>query len=546
MSNSSLRISVDSSEPGRILGNKNSDINVWGAATIVESIKPSALADIRHFTETIQITQATGGNPDRDLFIDPHDRSTTKDYKFDELITACRVILSFGLKPYLKLGSVPLKLTNKASIDKQFNVNCCPPDDYNVYYLYIYDTITALSREFGLDETKTWRYSVMTEYENVEWFYTSDKDPGSSMRAYFELYDTTVAALQEVLGNAVNVGAHAMAMGGEGNPNRLWDPVLLLEHCAVGTNYRTGKNGTRICFLTISSYEWPMCKGDVQNLGDMIAPFKEAAEKYNLNLNYGIDESRIGIGLSFGNMPGSLRKHPANHITGHAFQAAYDAQLIKQMVDNDIDYCSTWGYTSAHGISSRADAPECYPTVSFHIANEYMRMCSGKRLPVQIQQSGSLKSHDTGCQVKVDALAAIDDEYIHIMIYNFGNSINYETSVDIEAKINVSELSSARYEVTKSLIGDEANYFPEWLSDRKKHGIEDARFLRSPDSAALDSHNVLAPGWARDLYFNELRPKYVELSKLKPASFNVESKSGKLIIPFTLPANNVVFLKVRK
>jgi len=79
-----------------------------------------------------------------------------------------------------------------------------------------------------------------------------------------------------------------------------------------------------------------MCEGLVRDLGWLIAPFKEAAEKYGLNLSYGVDESRIGIGLSSGTLQGSRRAHPANHITGHTYQAAYDAQLIKQLADNDM------------------------------------------------------------------------------------------------------------------------------------------------------------------------------------------------------------------
>ena len=546
MKNTSARFIVDISKPGKQLGNKCSDINVWGAATVAGSIQPSPLADIRKFVETIQITQATGGNPDRDLFIDPQDRSTLTDYRFEELISACRVILSLGLKPYLKLGSVPLKLTDKAVIDMQYNVNCCPPVDYSTYYIYIRDTIAALTDEFGLDDTKTWRYSVMTEYENVEWFYTPDKDPENSMHAYFHLYDTTVAALQDVLGEEVNVGAHAMAMGGAGNPNRLWDPSLLLDHCAAGTNYHTGETGSRLCFLTISSYEWPMCKGDVQDLGKIISPFKKKAEKYGLKLSYGIDESRIGIGLTSGCMPGSLRHHPANHITGYTYQAAYDAQLIKQMVDHEIDYCSVWGYTSAHGISSRINSPECYPTVSFHIASEYHRMCHGRRLPVQNTFQCTPLDNRAGCQVKINALVSADDENIYLMVYNFGNSITYDSTLDFEIEIEMQESSGTEHEIMSCVVGDEANYFPEWQRDRLKHGIGDDCFLRSPDSAALDSHNVLANDWVRDLYYKELRPKYVELSKLQPVLIKSKSEDGMLIIPFTLPANNVVFFTVRK
>jgi len=131
------------------------------------------------------------------------------------------------------------------------------------------------------------------------------------------------------------------------------------------------------------------------------------------------------------------------------------------------------------------------------------------------------------------------------MVYNFGNSITYDSPLDFEIEIKMQEPSGTEHEIVSCVIGDEANFFPEWQRDRIKHGIGDDCFLRSPDSAALDSHNVLADGWARDLYYKELRPKYVELSKLKPITTVKMCENKKLVIPFTLPANNVVFFTVR-
>ena len=517
------------------LGNKVSDINLWSAENIDMTTRPSPLADIRAFVKTIQITNATGGNPERDLFCDPLDRTTAADYDFNKLFAACRAILSLGAKPYLKIGCVPFKLTTGALADPKYNINCFPPDDYLAYYRYIRDIAAALAQEFGLEEARLWRYCVWVEYENVECFHFPDKNPERSMQAFFAVYDATVAALQDVLGATAWVGAHAM---GDNNPNRLWDPVLLIDHCASGKNFHTGGVGTRLCFLTISSYEWPMCKGEVKDLRRLFAPFREAAERHKMQLSYGIDESRIGIALSSGSLNGSLRAHPANHMVGHAYQAAYDAQLIKQMVDCGIDYCSAWGYTSAHGASCKGDAPDCYPTVSFHVANEYFRMCGGSRLPV-CQNAAVLPKEP--CQTKIDVLASADNEKVYIMAYNFGNSIEYDTAIDLSFDISLPQTDGQQIEITRKVIGDSANYFPEWLCDRKRHGIGDDCFLRSPDSAALDAPNTLKRGWARSLYFGKLRDKYVKLSKLVPETLRETVSGRKISLKMSLPANNVVF-----
>ena len=177
MKNLSVHFQIDTADRGLPLGNKVSDINIWSAANIDETIRPSPLADIRTFVETIQITHATGGNPERDLFLDSLDRSTMTDYDFNKLFTACRAILSLGLKPYLKTGCVPFKLTTGAVADPRYNINCYPPDNFDDYHRYIRDTAIALAEEFGIAETRSWRYCVMTEYENIECLHTPDKDP---------------------------------------------------------------------------------------------------------------------------------------------------------------------------------------------------------------------------------------------------------------------------------------------------------------------------------------------------------------------------------
>ena len=58
------------------------------------------------------------------------------------------------------------------------------------------------------------------------------------------------AALIDEIGEEVFVGAHSMTVT-EG----LWDEGYFIEHCANGTNYKTGKKGSRLCYLSASFYD---------------------------------------------------------------------------------------------------------------------------------------------------------------------------------------------------------------------------------------------------------------------------------------------------
>ena len=178
---------VDATAPGRVLPNVKSNMNVFGGRFPVSPAR-NAENDPYAFIDYIQLMECSGGNADRDLFRDPDDYSVLDDYDFSALIGSCRGVLSVGAKPVLKLGNVPTKLSAKtiaeAGIETgSFSVNVYPPDDYDVYYAYIRALAEALVSEFTLEEVRTWRFGVLTEYENAGWFRTPDEDPEKTKEA---------------------------------------------------------------------------------------------------------------------------------------------------------------------------------------------------------------------------------------------------------------------------------------------------------------------------------------------------------------------------
>ena len=81
----------------------------------------------------------------------------------------------------------------------------------------------ALKEHFGIAEARTWTWGVGVEYENRGWFEAEDGKPETTRLAYFRLYDTTAAALEDALGaENVTVGAHSMSV--QAGSWRFWDP----------------------------------------------------------------------------------------------------------------------------------------------------------------------------------------------------------------------------------------------------------------------------------------------------------------------------------
>ena len=520
---------IDATQTGDILlTNPASNVNIW---SIEGNPFVNATANneynIFEFVDYIQLMQCTGGNEQRDLFVDPLDTSVLDDYDFTVLIENCKGILELGAKPFLKLGSVPLKYSSKAMTGEDFGTNIYPPDDYDVYYNYIAAISQALVDEFGKEELLTWRYGVMTEYENAQWFMAVSGDPEESAVEYCKLYDYTVAALTDVIGD-VFVGAHSMTVT-EG----LWEEEIFINHCANGINYKTGEKGTRICYLSASFYDstpGEFTKGFTP--AETIAHLRNAAEKAGLkDLIYGFDEGRILCG----NTSGSVSDELLNRTCGYTYQAAYDARLYRTMFENNINYFSAWGYLSNGLLMGN-------PTVSYYVAREAAKFAGSRMVKTEKTQSGLI----FGAEVEAVSALSDDGNTLRIMAYNFKNKVDYKSSADINLTVKLPENYGSNVKITAYVVDDDCNYFDEWVEDRETYGIDDECFSWSPDDPCIDNPTTLSDTEAREIYFNELYEKYYECSKLVPKETTAKVVNGEIIIEDSLNPNAVVFYEITK
>ena len=516
--------SVDASSPGRVLPNVKSHLNVFGGRFAED--QPVGEANPFAFTEYIQLMECSGGNAARDLFRDPDDFSVTDDYDFAPLLASCRGILKVGAKPLLKLGNVPKKLSQKAlaaagEATGDFSVNVYPPDDYDEYYRYIKALAVALVEEFGPEEVVSWRFGVLTEYENAGWFRAVSGDPEESMRAFCALYDYTVQALTDVLGESVFVGAHSMTVS-EG----LWDECDFIRHCGTGTNFATGKTGTRLCYLSASYYEQiPGGKPeDRLTLPETVGVLQTAAREAGLtDLRFGIDEGRVLVGET----PGVDSDELLSRSVGATYQAGFDARLLKQSFDCGLDYFSAWGYCSA-GFTG-------LPTVSYYVAEQGARFAGCALLPVSAVSAGKLRDAD------VNVSAALDRETgtLRVMAYNYKDSLYYLSSADVTVEIAAPSLPDGDASVTVYRIDDDCNWFDEWQRDRVSWGFPDDVFAWSPD----DGEPLFVPGDAA-ARFAALEPTLAPFSVLTPETYPAEVKDGRLTLSVSLPPNAVAFFEV--
>ncbi len=518
---------VDASQTGAVLANPASNVNVWSIeGNPFVGAKASEEYNIFEFVNYVQLMQCTGGSYERDLFKDPTDRSVLDDYDFTKLIENCRGILELGAKPMLKLGSVPMKYSTNSTTESNFSTNIYPPDDYDVYYNYIHAIAEALVAEFGKDEVLSWRFGVMTEYENSDWFMTPDGNSEASAVEYCKLYDYTVAALVDVLGDEIFIGAHSMTVT-EG----LWDEAIFINHVANGINYKTGEKGTRICYLSASFYDnKPGEYTTGYTLPETIAYLRKCADEAGLeNLIFGIDEGRI----LWGNSRGADDDQLLSRTVGYTWQAAYDARLYAQMFNNGINYFSSWGFLSGGLLDGN-------PTVAYHVASNAAKFDGANLIKTEKVTDGYI------LKAEVDAVSAYDAESntLRIMAYNFKNDVDYKKSADLDFTVSAPQFSGDKVKVTAYVIDDDCNYFDEWVEDRETYGIGNDRFGWSPDDPQIDNETTLKDPEARAFYQAELREKYYECSKLEPETFEAEIVDGAIHLDITLNPSAVVFYEI--
>ena len=512
---------VDAAAPGAEIGNLARCVNLWDMGTAFYEPRRNEKYDIYEFVEYVQLMQCTGGALSRDLFRDPADRNVLDDYDFTRLVKNCAGILSLGAKPHLKLGGVPLKYTTDPE-GCVFSDNANPPDDYNVYYRYIRACAEALVEAFGAEEVRSWHFGVMTEYENMDWFFTKDRDPAHTARAYCQLYDYTVGALQDVLGEEIYVGAHSMTCA-EG----LWDEEIFIRHCAIGTNYYTGKKGSRLCYLSASFYDVrPGEFSTGKTLPEAIAYLRKTAERYGFrNLDYGINEGRILTG----NHSGAASSELFSRSVGCTWQGAYDARQYGQMLDGGIGYFSYWHYLTG-GLT------EGIPTVSYHAAKLISRYDGSRLLPVKTALKG------TNHEAEVAAHAAYNEgtRTLRAFVYNFKNDLTYFRPAQTTLIVDAPQLPDGEVTVTAYPIDDDCNYFDEWTADRETDGITDDMFDWSPDDGCL---LTMRDRKAKDLFAANYE-QYEACAALTPRTFTVKVRDGRFTLTDTLPANTAIFYEI--
>ncbi len=184
-------------------------------------------------------------------------------YNWSRLDSAMDVLVHNGLKPMFEImGSPSSSLKNFSSgFDENFQAqteshetfftNFIESQKVEAWKKLVKDLAVHFIERYGLQEVRSWYFESVNEPDYGSFWEHSEQE-------YLNYYDACSQALLEV--------DPMIRFGGPGTPGGLKSNYLklLLAHCDTGTNYFTGKQGSRIDFISIHVKNNPQTMVDLE------------------------------------------------------------------------------------------------------------------------------------------------------------------------------------------------------------------------------------------------------------------------------------------
>jgi xylan 1,4-beta-xylosidase len=161
------------------------------------------------------------------------------EYDFSYITSVYAEWVKRGIRPVVEMDFMP-----DALIDMEFtperHVHNAAPNDLQAWADLVTAFVTHMQKTFGIEETRKWYWEFWNE---PDWWWRDN------LPTYLKMYDTFVACVESV--------DPQLRVGG---PSAFTSFIEhFLQHCAHGTNYVTGKKGSRLDFLSYHSYATPGC-----------------------------------------------------------------------------------------------------------------------------------------------------------------------------------------------------------------------------------------------------------------------------------------------
>jgi len=402
-------------------------------------------------------------------------------------ISMIKGIRECGFTPWIVLDNVPAGMCDKPT--KNRYGNSMPPKDFKVWSSYVRQLVRTLVEQFGADEVKKWRFRVGTEPDLLDQHWSGTKED------YLAHYDHTVQAVTSIIPDAI------IGPGNIIDPIKKWKwdnwGVQIIDHCATGTNYATGKVGTPLHFFS-TSYYTSVGKTD-QRFEQVINLIRGKLKQYPQFAGVPAEIQEFGIlsengqwivgdGTEFG---GSWMAHFADKINTLGVPRVYQWE---------------WNSNKGKGIDTPVN----------HVMDRLEEMVGGVRLRTTVSSSNEMDH--VGC------IAIAKDGSLDLMVFRHLAVRDNGERVPVRLRLQGNSISSKSWTIKEASIsdGDHPGFMSEQAADLKQ--VEKDR---------------------RAEVIQKNRAKYERMSKLSTMPAPVLTKDlGGLHLDLELDGHSVVFLRL--
>ncbi len=159
------------------------------------------------------------------------------------------VYVANGCKPMAELDFMPHDLSAYPQADP-YQSGRYPPRDYGQWRELNRQFALHLIARYGREEVRTWYFSSWNEPDQAQWINLDDRPAAGRdvaweaerTRVFLKVHDHAVAGILDA--------DERLRVGGPDIAGRADFLETFLEHCAAGTNFATGRRGTRLDFIS--------------------------------------------------------------------------------------------------------------------------------------------------------------------------------------------------------------------------------------------------------------------------------------------------------
>lgn len=483
-----LTVRADS-EKGREIEPVWTRMNVWDLS-MAPSEPPSP------FIREVILMTATGGRDTSEILHLGQESGLELDYS--NLDQALDTVLSAGLHPTLVLGNTPEDLSDSPGEKGAFDANIGAPVNYELYHEFIESLFSHLVNRYGRETVEDWNFRLMTEPDNTDWWKAGRTE-------YQKLYDYTLAAARSVApGIVIDVGNLMTPTGRDA-----WTEHLSLWISGNSNPLLPESVPRHIRRFGFSCYARGQMGMDPRDLGLMAEEIRDAAPELG-DFPLSVDEGMI------------LKDEEGKRLwlgDGSELGAAWNAAIVKQCLEHDIERYVQWGF-EVDGVKSP----------SYNVMLMLERMLGGMEIEVRM---GGMKPPSSSY---LDAIAVRDEKGdLRILVFHYRPD---RTGLGTQrVKIELKGLEG-RYTLRHWRVDyNHSNYFTTWLEDSK-----DVVRLDSGSGSGsiwdLAVTNVLGKdGW---VLWNTRKDAYMEIDDLEMLEPEEEvSITGIFTKDIEMPPNSV-------